>query len=102
MDHKGNIAENMNIQISTNNVTRAIKLNVEFLEGFLTNAKADVKPYVSNIVDMYKDRKISNITTAENMILKLRTIQASTKNKFSSNMINLSKSMKIMNHSMSE
>ena len=81
MDPKGNIAENMNIKISTNNMTRAIKLNVKFLEGFLTNAKADVKPYVSNIVDMYKDRKISNITTAENMILKLRTIQASTKNK---------------------
>ncbi len=51
------------------------------MEGFLTNAKADIKPYVSNIVDTYKDRKISNITTAENMILKLRTIQASTKNK---------------------
>ena len=47
MDPKGNIAENMNIKISTNNMTRA-----KFLEGFLTNAKADVKPYVSNIVDM--------------------------------------------------
>ena len=34
MDPKGNIAENMNIKISTNNMTRAIKLNVEFLEGF--------------------------------------------------------------------
>ena len=31
MDHKGNIAENMNKKIFTNNMTRAIKLNVKFL-----------------------------------------------------------------------
>ena len=79
MDHKGNFTANTNFKISTNNMTRAIKLNVKFLEGLLTNAKADVKPHISNLVDMYKNRKISNITTAENMILKLRTNLASTK-----------------------
>ena len=81
MDRKGNIAENMNLNKYTNNMTRAIKINAKLLDGFLTNAKADIKPYVTNLFDMYKNRKISNITTAENMILKLRTIQTSTKNK---------------------
>jgi hypothetical protein len=49
------------------------------LEGFLTNSKADIKDNVKTIVQLYKERKISNLTTAENMIIKLRTIQPSDK-----------------------
>ena len=45
------------------------------------NAKADVKPQINNLIELYQTRKISNVTTEEKMILKLRTIEASTKNK---------------------
>jgi hypothetical protein len=69
------------IKISHNNMTKVIQKNINFLEGFLTNSKADVKPNISNIIDLYKNRSISNLTTAENMILKLRTITPKTKNK---------------------
>ena len=62
------------IKISSNNMTRVVQKNIKFLEGFLTNSKADVKPNISNIIELYKSRKISNLTTAENMILKLITI----------------------------
>ena len=37
------------IKISSNNMTRVVQKNVKFLEGFLTNSKADVKPNISNI-----------------------------------------------------
>ena len=66
-------------KISSNNMTKTIQRNIRFLEGFLTNSKADIKDNVKTIVQLYKERKISNLTTAENMIIKLRTIQPSDK-----------------------
>ena len=69
------------IKISSNNMTKTTQRNIMFLEGFITNSKADIKDNVKTIVQLYKDRKISNLTTAENMIIKLRTIQPSTQNK---------------------
>ena len=68
-------------KISSNNMTKTIQRNIMFLEGFITNSKADIKDNVKTIVQLYKERKISNLTTAENMIIKLRTIQPSDKNK---------------------
>ena len=65
--------------ILTNSMTNAVKKNVKYLESLRTNAKTDVKPQINNLIDLYQSRKISNITTAENMILKLRTIETSTK-----------------------
>ena len=67
-------AENNNIKLSTYNMNNTIKKNVQYLEASLSYAKADVKPFIRNIIELYKDRKIANITTAENMILQLRTI----------------------------
>ena len=69
------------IKISHNNMTKIIQKNIKFLEGFLTNSKADVKRNISNIIELFKNSSISNLTTAENMILKLRTVNQSTKNK---------------------
>ena len=43
--------------------------------------KLNVKPFIRNIIELYKDRKIANITTAENMLLQLRTIDPWTKKK---------------------
>ena len=67
------------IKISSNNMTKTTQRNIMFLEGFITNSKADIKDNVKTIVQLYKDRKISNLTTAENMIINLRTIRPSTK-----------------------
>ena len=55
--------------------------NMRYLKGFITNSNVDIKDNVKTIVQLYKDRKISNLTTAENMIITLRTIQPSTRNK---------------------
>ena len=74
-------AENNNIKISTYNMNNTIKKNVQYLEASLSYAKADVKPFIRNIIELYKDRKIANITTAENMLLQLRTIDPWTKKK---------------------
>ena len=51
------------------------------MEGFITNSKTSIKDNVKTLVQLYKDRKISNFTTAEHMIIKLRTIQPSTQKK---------------------
>ena len=74
-------AEKNNIKISTYNMNNTIKNNVQYLEAALSYAKADVKPFIRNIIELYKDRKIANITTAENMLLQLRTIDPWTNNK---------------------
>ena len=71
----------MKLKISSNNMSKHINRNIAFLQGFITNSKIEVKYNVKTIVQLYKDRKISNLTTAENMIIKLRTIQPSTQNK---------------------
>ena len=62
-------------------MSKRINLNIAFLQGFITNSKVDIKDNVKTIVQLYKDRKISNLTTAENMMIKLRTFQPSTQNK---------------------
>ena len=62
-------------------MTKTIQRTICFLEGCLTNSKADITDNVKTIVQLYKERKISNLTTAENMIITLRTIQPSDKNK---------------------
>ena len=69
------------IKISSNNMSKNLNRNIAFLEGFITNSKADIKDNVKTIVRLYKERKISNLITAEHMIIKLRTIQPSDKNK---------------------
>ena len=58
--------------ISTNNMTKKIKTNITFLQGFLKTAKPEVRNKINNLIDMYSSRKISNLTTVENMILKLK------------------------------
>ena len=75
------VANNPEFKLKTsfNNMTKTIQRNIVFLEGFITNSKADIKDNVKTIVQLYKDRTISNLTTAENMIINLRTIRPSTK-----------------------
>ena len=79
MSQKDKNNQEIQNKISSNNMTKTIQRNIMFLEGFITNSKADIKDNVKTIVQLYKDRKISNLTTAENMIINLRTIRPSTK-----------------------
>ena len=81
MSQKEKINTDIEIKISYNNMSKNIKRNIAYLEGFITNSKTNIKDNVKTLVQLYKDRKISNLTTAENMIIKLRTIQPSTQNK---------------------
>ena len=60
--------------ISSYNMTKALKHKIAFLEGMLAFSKPAVRNKVKTLVDLYKDRKISNVTTATKMGDKLRTI----------------------------
>ncbi len=51
--------------------TKTIKYNIKFLSSLGRRAQHDVKEKVDNIVNLYTDRKISQIRTAENLITKL-------------------------------
>ena len=59
-------------------MTKALKYNIRFLEGMINRSKQSVKDKVMQLTDLYKDRKISNFTTAANMIDKLRAITPKT------------------------
>ena len=81
MSQKDKNNPEINFKISSNNMSKIVKRNVKFLNGFITNSKVDIKDNIKTIIQMYEDRKISNITTAENMILQLRTFKPSTRDK---------------------
>jgi Skp family chaperone for outer membrane proteins len=59
-------------------MTKALKYNIAFLEGMLAFSKPAVRSKVKTLVDLYKDRKISNVTTATKMADKLRTTTPKT------------------------
>ena len=66
-------------KISSNYImTKALKYHIRFLEGMINRSKQSVKDKVKQLTDLYKDRKISNFTTAANMIDKLRAITPKT------------------------
>jgi len=57
-----------------NDMTKALKYNFLRLETLMKGSKPQVQDKVKTITDMYKDRNISNVSTAVNMIIKLRNI----------------------------
>ena len=66
-------------KISSNYImTKALKYNIRFLEAMANRSKQSVKDKVQQLADLYKERRISNITTASNMIDKLRAITPKT------------------------
>ncbi len=54
------------------------KSNVTFLNGYKLIAKRDVKQKVEKIIGLYEARKISNITTARNLLDKLTATNKNT------------------------
>jgi hypothetical protein len=65
-------------KISSNNMTKNLNRNISFLEQFIHKSHASVKYKIKEIVDLYKERKLSNVTTAQNMIDKLRSVTDKT------------------------
>ena len=70
MSQKDKRNPDINFKLSSNNMSKIVKRNVKFLNGFIANSKVDIKDNIKTIIQLYEDRKISNITTAENMIVK--------------------------------
>ena len=68
MSQKDKRDPEIKFKISSNNMSKLVKRNVEFLNGFIANRKVDIKDSIKTIIQLYEDRKISNITTAETMI----------------------------------
>ena len=61
-----------NILSKSNYMSKNIKLNLNYLKFLSKNAKGeDVKEKVKNVIDLYAARKISQVQTATNTIIKL-------------------------------
>ena len=51
---------------------KSILRNVRYLQGLAKNSKENVGDKISHLIELYKVRKIPNITTVEKLILSLR------------------------------
>ena len=61
-----------NILSKSNYMSKNIKLNLNYLKFLSKNAKGeDVKEKAKNVIDLYAARKISQVQTATNTIIKL-------------------------------
>ena len=56
-----------------NNMKKPILNNVQYLQGLARNSKDKETDTISHIIELYKERKIPNITTVQNLILSLRS-----------------------------
>ena len=62
-----------NKNLMNNNMKKPILKNVQYLQGLARNSKERVMDKISHIIELYKERKIPNITTVQNLILALRS-----------------------------
>ena len=53
--------------------------NVKYLSKIAKDAKEDTKIYADQVVELYEKRKIKNITTAENYLLKFASTNKNTR-----------------------
>ena len=60
------------IKISPIIMNKNILRNFNYLKKLAKNAKGDVIPKVNQIIELYSSRKISQVQTAENMIMNLK------------------------------
>ena len=54
------------------NMKKPILKNVQYLQGLARNSKERVMDKIHHKIELYKERKIPNITTVQNLILSLR------------------------------
>ena len=66
-----------NKNLMNHNMKKAILTNIRYLQGLAKNSKENVGDKISHLIELYKARKIPNITTVEKLILSLRSPTAS-------------------------
>jgi hypothetical protein len=69
MMSENNIKNNLNYNMDYNNMSKNVKSKVEYLEGLAKKVKNENKNKADKLIQLYKDRKISQVTTAEKQIL---------------------------------
>ena len=82
-------------------MSKKIKLKIASLEGLSKKVKNDNKIKADNIVQLYKDRKISQATTAEKLIINFieyDNVKDRRKKTIDKNMIKLFQNMKMRSH----
>ena len=57
--------------MANNNKSMVKKYNVDNLKGYKSQARAEMKPYVDEVVKLYVERKIEKISSAEKIMNKL-------------------------------
>ena len=53
--------------------SKSIIRNIEILQNLSRGAKEDVRDRVNQVVEFYRDRKISQVETAKNLIKSLKS-----------------------------
>ena len=66
---KNNVKNEIKNNIDYSNMSKNIKLKIASLEGLAKKVKNENKNKADNLVQLYKDRKISQSTTAEKLIM---------------------------------
>ena len=65
--------------------TKNIRKNINFLRALRDRhtgrVPTSIQQKINNVVDLYEDRKITQLTTAENLINGIATKQPETENK---------------------
>jgi hypothetical protein len=69
MMSQNNMKNNLNYNIDYNNMSKNVKSKVEYLEGLAKKVKNENKNKADKLIQLHKDRKISQVTTAEKQIL---------------------------------
>ena len=93
-----NLNYNMNLNYNTN-ISKARLSNTKYLTTLSRNAKGDTQEKVKEVIKLYSESKISQISSAENMILDLiLSKKKDSKKPQQKNMISLLQSIKPTNH----
>ena len=63
---KNNVKNEINNNIDYNNMSKNVKMKIAHLEGLAKKVKNENKNKADKLIQLYKDRKISQSTTVEN------------------------------------
>ena len=69
-DVRSNIS---NKNLMNHMMKKTIVKNVEYLQGLARNSKEKVSDKIAHLIELYKERKLPNLTTVQNIILSLRS-----------------------------
>jgi len=64
-DVRSNIS---NKNLMNHMMKKSIVKNVEYLQGLARNSKEKVSDKIAHLIELYKERKLPNLTTVQNII----------------------------------